>query len=311
MKAFLLITAAVSLVYTVFVIGPSATVFFTFFVPFKAPLHEGKKAKNSYLRPYNKQLERARKAINSLESTPITLTARDGVALKGRFYSHQSKKTVVFAHGYRTKPLTNMPVQFALFYNEGFNLLCFDQRAHWESGGSFSGFGILEQYDLMEWVSWVLANTQTEEVLIYGTSMGCVATGFASDKLDSTKVKAIVMDCGYSSVYNQFYKECKAKRMPARLMMPIIRLLAKLFIKQDIKTPVASSLKESRIPAFFLHGTKDETVPFSFTQETFAAHGADKELALVDGANHTLALLVGGDEVKNKMLSFIGKYFTV
>ena len=56
MKAFLLITAAVSLVYTVFVIGPSATVFFTFFVPFKAPLHEGKKAKNSYLRPYNEQL---------------------------------------------------------------------------------------------------------------------------------------------------------------------------------------------------------------------------------------------------------------
>lgn len=310
MKTFLCAAAVVAAVYFILAVAPAAIIFHTHFFPFKTPLHEGKKLKNSYLLPYFDRLEEARRFLSGIESTPVQLTAGDGVLLKGRLYSRGSKKTAVIIHGYRTRALTNLPVQLCMLYNEGFNLLCLDSRAQGESGGRLCAFGLLERYDLETILQWVKAATDTEQVLIYGVSMGCTTAALEADRLDGAFVKALVLDCGFSSVYNQFYSNIKAAHMPVRLIMPWIRLFARVLTGQDICDSVTDSLKRCSIPAFFLHGTKDVTVGIENTLQAYEAHGGEKQLAAVEGANHTLALIVGGEEIERRLLDFIRAHFS-
>lgn len=310
MKTFFCAAAIIVAAYIIIAVGPAAVIFYTHFFPFKAPLHEGKKLKKSYLLPFYDRLEEARRFLSDVKSTPVQLTAKDGVVLKGKFYDRGSKKTAVIVHGYRTNPLTNLPVQLRMLYGEGFNLLCLDNRAQGESGGRICAFGLLERFDLETALQWVKAATDTEQVLIYGVSMGCTTIALETDKLDGAFVKALVLDCGFCSVYNQFYTNIKAAHFPARIIMPWIRLFAWLFTRQDICDRVADTLSKSNIPAFFLHGTKDATVPLENTLQAYEAHGGEKQLAVVEGANHTLALIVGGEETERKLLDFVRRYFS-
>lgn len=309
MKTFFCAAAITFAAYIIIAVGPAAVIFCTHFFPFKAPLHEGKKLKKSYLLPFNDRLEEARQFLRGLESTPVQLTAKDGIVLKGRFYERGSKKTAVIVHGYRTNPLTNMPVQLRMLYDEGFNLLCLDNRAQGESGGRICAFGLLEKYDLETALQWVKAATATEQVLIYGVSMGCTTAALEANRLDGSFVKALVLDCGFCSVYDQFYTNIKAAHFPAHLIMPWIRLFAWLFTRQDICDRTTDTLCGSDIPAFFLHGTEDATVPLENTLKAYKAHGGEKQLAVVEGANHTLALIVGGEETEQKLLDFVRRHF--
>lgn len=310
MKTFFCAAAIVAAMYLILIVGPAAVIFCTHFFPFKTPLHEGKKLEKSYLLPFYDRLEEARRFLSDVKSAPVQLTAKDGVVLKGRFYDSGGKKTAVIIHGYRTNPLTNLPVQLRMLYNEGFNLLCLDNRAQGASGGRICAFGLLERYDLETALQWLKSATDTEQVLIYGVSMGCTTAALAADRLDGAYVKALVLDCGFSSVYDQFYTKIKAAHFPARLIMPWIRLFARFLTGQDICAEVTEALGKSNIPAFFLHGTEDATVSVENTLKAYKAHGGEKELAVVEGANHTLALLGGGAETERKFIDFVRRHFS-
>ena len=59
------------------------------------------------------------------------------------------------------------------------------------------------------------------------------------------------------------------------------------------------------VPVLYIHGTKDETVPFEMTRELFAQTASNKRMTLIAGGGHNNTAAVGGEEYLNSVRDFI------
>ena len=262
--------------------------------------------------PFENHIDDIRRAKRHIESLPgtreVSVVSADGLTLRGLYVDAGSPKTVVFAHGYRSNNMMNFAVQGEIFYGEGYNLLFIVQRAHDASEGRRSTLGLREADDLMIWTDYALSLSGVETAVIYGTSMGAYSAAICSDRFDPVKVRALIIDCGFSSPYAQLYCDCKKRRMPAALLMPLVRLTVKLMLGADILTPASGPLGRTAIPAFFLHGTADETVPYAQGTENYEACASEKRMFPVEGGHHTSDFLEGGEDVRNAMFDFLNNH---
>ena len=304
-----LILIILILIYLVFIVGPAVAGFFAIFKKPDVREPETMNYRGNYREPFEKRIRDDSSYLHSLAKKRIWLTSqKDGTRLCADCYEKGSDKTAVLIHGYSTSPYLNLSAQALWFMDMGWNVLLVFQRAHGVSEGNRSTLGLLEQYDLMEWIHYLDRAENVKSVRLYGTSMGATTIGFASDKIQSKKVKALVLDAGYTSPYKQMEYEDKKRRLPYFLLMPICGLLGKIILKLDIKSSPEDSLKNTTLPCFFLHGTADTTVPLAFGEQNFAACAAEKEKFYVEGANHLMSFLTKEEEVKSRLLSFINKY---
>ena len=68
------------------------------------------------------------------------------------------------------------------------------------------------------------------------------------------------------------------------------------------------SVAESRYPILFIHGTGDTFVPSEMTKEAYAACTSEKELVLVDSAEHGKSYLVEKTRVEEALCRFLAAY---
>ncbi len=255
--------------------------------------------------PYTEQLREANHRLLQIASRTVETEAADKLLLRAEYYDLHAKKTVIFLHGYRSNPMVNFSVQGLSFAEHGYNLLIVHQRAHGESGGNSPTLGLLEQYDAIRWVDWVKQATDVSEIVIYGMSMGAATAAYAADKLDPACVKALILDCGYCSPFEQITLDCRRRHMPTFTMMPVIRLFVRLRCGVDLKQSVIPALSETRIPAFFLHGTEDKTVPFAKGRANFDACRSRKFFFTAEGIGHTMAFPAKREAAEQALFSFL------
>ncbi len=258
--------------------------------------------------PFGEQIAASRDELLATGGRTVSVTSRDGLRLCGTYVDCGSVKTALFLHGYRADYLSCCAVQAMAFRREGYNLLLIQQRAHGRSGGTQTTLGMYEQFDLLDWVEWVRRETGTEQIVIYGVSMGGTTAALASDRLDPAVVKVIVDDCGFTSPYDQIAWDGKKRGVPPWTVMPVIRLLAKWRLKTDIKTSVSDSLSRTTIPCFFLHGTADMTVPYRQGVANYESCASDKELYTVEGGGHTVSFMAGGEACREALFAFVSQY---
>lgn len=239
----------------------------------------------------------------------ISVTGADGTVLRGRLLDRGYARTALFLHGFRASPLNNFALQGCFLLEQGFNLLLIDQRAHGESGGRCSTLGVLEQEDLLAWLAWLKESPGGRQVLVYGLSMGASAAAYASDRLDAGQVRCLVLDCGFLSPERQIARDCKKRHLPWSLMRGTSLLLARRILCADLTNNCAEALKNTAIPALFLHGDEDLTVPYAEGEAAFAACAAEKEWLLIPGAGHALAWLYGRPAAEAALRRMIEKFF--
>lgn len=88
-----------------------------------------------------------------------------------------------------------------MFYDMGYNVLLPDDRAHGDSAGEYISFGWLDRLDYLSWINKLLAvKGEDERILLFGVSMGGATMEMLSGENLPTQVKAIIADCGYSSI---------------------------------------------------------------------------------------------------------------
>ncbi len=307
---FLNLFVCALLFYIVFSLGPSVVAFFTtFYIRGRKPKPKPE-PKKEYYEPFLPLLQSSVAHLKSLPTRELCLTARDGTLLKADYIDGGFSKTAILIHGFRATPMSNCAYHGVKFWEQGYNVLLVHQRAHGKSGGRISTLGLLEQYDILDWIDCAASQPNVEDVVAYGISMGAAALGYASDKICQPKLRAIVIDCGFASFYHQLKSDCKKRHVPGFAMLPWMRLFYRWRFHAEIKTPVADSLKNTQIPAFFLHGKADKSVCAEQGEMNFAACASPKELLLVDGADHTCALLQGGEAAFHQVLCFINRYVT-
>ena len=262
----------------------------------------------THLAPFAGRITDAFHFLQGCPQRQLTAESFDGLRLVGTFYDAGSENTVLFFHGFYTSAMTNFASQGRFFFENGYNLLFADQRAHGESGGDHVTLGILESEDVFSWIAALKEKTGTRRVLPYGTSMGAVTVAYASDRLDPADTPCMILDCGYSSPYDQLRSEMKKRHLPRILMMPTVLLLTRIHLHLKLKKKVSVPLKKTRIPALFLDCEGDKVVPLEQGTENFNACASEKERILVPGGSHTTAFLTGGEEAKKIMIGFADRY---
>ena len=92
------------------------------------------------------------------------------------------------------------------FSELGYTVVTPDNRAHGESDGSYIGMGWLDRLDLLLWIDQIISEDPLAEIVLYGVSMGGAAVMMTAGEALPSAVKAIIEDCGYTSVYDMFKK---------------------------------------------------------------------------------------------------------
>lgn len=263
--------------------------------------------KGTYYEPFKDRILAASKRIRELPGERMEITARDGVTLVGHYIDCRSEKTILFAHGYKADYIDQLSVAGELFYDMGYNLMFICHRAHGESGGKYTSLGILEQYDILNWVD-ELKQRGCDNILLYGMSMGCAAISYVADRLGEMGVRGLILDCGYDSPRTQMIEDCRKWHIPRCVLFPAMSMTARLVLGINMRDSVKDSLKKAMIPALFLHGEADESVKICFGRENYEVYGGPKEAYFVPGAAHTVSLLAGGETAVKYVNDFIQKY---
>lgn len=240
----------------------------------------------------------------------VYINSHDGLNLHGLWIPVTNPRgTVLFAHGYRSTMLVDFGLAFDFYHKHGMNLLIPEQRAHGRSEGRYITFGVKESLDMQCWVDYHNQQLSTVPVILSGLSMGASTMLFLADKDLPENVKGIIADCGFTSpkeILSSVFK--RVIHLPETPTLWVTDILARLFAgfhlnEQDTRR----SLSKSRLPVFMVHGTNDGFVPCEMTESGYAACVGDKQILLVDGADHGVSFLVAKEKYTAMITDFLDK----
>ncbi len=205
----------------------------------------------------------------------LSIEAKDGIKLHALLLEQPVKSHIwaLCIHGY-TGDIDTMAPYARQYFLKGYNVLLPDNRAHGLSGGKFIGMGYLDKDDCILWIQEILSRDSEAQIIIHGESMGA-ATVMMLTGMESlpNSVKCAVADCGYTSVWEEFVHTCRSSlKISPYPLIPISSLLCRIRAGYSFKQ--ASSikfLKNSHTPTFFIHGGKDNFVPYTMLRPNYVA----------------------------------------
>lgn len=223
--------------------------------------------------------------------------------------TNETHKYAIICHGYGGQA-DFMTKSASHFYKMGFNVLLPDARGQGKSEGDYIGMGWHDRLDVVSWIVDIVQKDPNAEIVLYGVSMGGATVMMVSGENLPSNVKAIVEDCGYTSVWDEFsYQLKEIFNLPEFPVLYFSSAVTKL--KAGYTLGEASAIKQvekSKTPMMFIHGDSDTFVPSSMFDEVYNAATVPKEKIYVKGAGHGEAESVYGENYWVKVEDFINKY---
>ena len=248
------------------------------------------------------------KEVNTEETN---IVSADGLNLWGKLYFQEEKsdKWVIIAHGYTSSHEDVQPIALN-FYNEGYNVLTPDMRAHGNSEGKYIGMGWLDRKDMLLWIDYVLSLDNNSQIVLYGESMGGATVMMTSGEDLPSNVKAIVEDCGYTSVQEMFEAQLYERfGLPSFPILNAAEIVTNIRAKYNFHEASAlEQVKKSKTPILFTHGGNDTYVPTEMVYRLYEAANCEKDILIIDGAGHGSAPDVDPITYYDKVFSFLDKY---
>lgn len=249
--------------------------------------------------------------LKEVKSKETTILSNDGLKLwcKLYFQYNKSDKWVIIAHGY-TSSHEDVESIALNFYNKGYNVLTPDMRAHGNSEGKYIGMGWLDRKDMLLWIEHILSLDSNSQIVLYGESMGGATVMMTSGEELPSNVKAIVEDCGYTSVQEMFEAQLYERfGLPPFPILNAAELMTNIRAKYDFHEASAlEQVKKSKTPMLFTHGGNDTYVPTEMVYRVYEAASCEKDILVIDGAGHGAAPDVDPETYYKKVFSFLNKY---
>lgn len=241
----------------------------------------------------------------------VRIESEDGLSLNAyQFFDQPGHRYLISCHGYGGQA-SYMAKKTYPFYQMGFQVLMPDARGFGESEGSYAGMGWHERRDVVGWCNYILDQDPQAEIVLFGVSMGAATVMMASGEADLPQaVKAVIEDCGYTSVWDEF-----AYQLDALFGLPTFPILdaTSLFTqwKDGWNFKEASALeqvKKCTVPTLFIHGDADDFVPFEMVQPLYDGASCPKELLVIPGAGHGACAETDPETYWNTVTDFLAAY---
>lgn len=260
----------------------------------------------------NRQRERelAEKWTKNTKSKKVEVKAKDNITLRGTEYftNEESNRWAIILHGYHSNPDSVISIG-RHFSEKGYNVLIPSMRASNESDGEYIGMGWLDKEDLKCWINLIIEQNKNAQIVLHGSSMGAATVLMASGDNLPNNVKAIIEDSGYTSVWDIFASEAKARfNLPIFPVLNMFEIVANIRAKYDIKEASAlEQVKKATIPILFIHGDRDDFVPEYMCEELYKATKTKKEKLIIKEAGHTESRYKEPETYYNKIFEFLDK----
>jgi uncharacterized protein len=227
----------------------------------------------------------ARPHIDPLRSNPalaaglpfdnITFPSRNGSShLEGWFIPANSKKTVIFSHGYGGNreelwvPLYSLAKELHL---QNYNVLMFDYGyVHPDSQRIVTG-GIQESQELLGAVDFIKSKVDGP-IYIWGFSMGA-GTALQAALNSKDDISGMILDSTFllspDTLYHNMKQYVNVPKFPS---LPLVRLFFPVLNGVSLKQiPYQKVTNTSyKMPIYFIHGDQDLKAPYEIAEEVFA-----------------------------------------
>jgi fermentation-respiration switch protein FrsA (DUF1100 family) len=237
----------------------------------------------------------------------VGFATSDGIQLRGWFVpSRASKAAVILGHGFTRSRQELLDV--AAMLNRGcYNVLLFDWRAHGESDGERSTFGLDEVKDLAAAVRYIASRPEVdqERIGVLGSSMGAAIAIRGAAVLP--QIKAVVSDSPFPTLEETI--EVGVRRRGPLGVWPLRPLVVALGsqamgIDPDLVRPVDEIGDISPRPVLILHGGEDDLLPEDTGSRLYAAAAAPKSLWYVPEGTHARLASSHPLEYERRVVSF-------
>jgi len=291
--------------YIIFIIFPSIIIGLKVFSSQELIDYNSYDYSQTYYKQYLTQIFKNITYLDNLPSEIISIDLPNGKKSECRFYKNEKEdKVIFFIHGYRAASIFSFSKQAKDLFESGYSIaLLLDPDYNGKVG-----YGTIEKNWAISWSYYFAENNK--KVVFYGSSMGSTSLAFATENLNQKSTCGLVFDCGFSSPYIQLARIGEKRKLPVALIMPYIKLMAKLVIGEEIQKSGCNSVSKSQKPMLFIHGKNDSVVPYEDSNTLFKCANGEKKIILIEGADHTLAYIVGGEETRTELLNFIKRSFT-
>ena len=252
--------------------------------------------------------------IENEKNDKVEILSYDGIKLVGHFYKRkENAPCIIFFHGYHGQASIDGIDIHRITEKMQWNLLLVTHRAHGESGGKYSSIGIKEQYDCLTWAQW--ADKQfgkLASIYLMGLSLSAVVVLMSSTLKMPSTVCGIIEDSGftsYSAMASYNARRMMPKFIPACFIVMMLELGAKVFGGFSIyKVDACQALKSDALPVLFIHGSADLWAPVAMAYELYDCCAGEKELLIIEGANHGECYKTDPFKYETKVITFIQRY---
>ncbi|KAH0789977.1 alpha/beta hydrolase [Histomonas meleagridis] len=217
--------------------------------------------------------------------------SQDGLRLHGTYFKGpEGPKIVICFHGYSSQGITDYTSISNYYLTHGFRMLLVDERAHGQSEGKYVGFGCMDRYDALQWITWTINKFgDSINIFLHGISMGGATVLMASGLDLPPQVKGIISDCAFTSAAEMFKYVLNTKyHIPSFPIIQISNIINKRFAGYGMSDcNSAIEVRKAKVPILLIHGENDEFVPLSMGEEIYENIASKKMKLIVKGAAHS------------------------
>ena len=166
----------------------------------------------------------------------------------------------------------------------------------------------IEKLKVKEDEKWLLESSNYKDTYI--NSFDNLKLHAYQVKNEKAKDKWAIVVHGYTSAWSVFVHQLNAlfglKPFP---FMQLSNIVVKMKAGYSLEDASAiEQVKNSKTPILFIHGDKDDFVPYSMMDELYNATSSDKEKLTIEGAGHDHSYLVNPKLYWTSINTFLNKY---
>jgi hypothetical protein len=222
-----------------------------------------------------------------LQYLDVLATTSDGVRVHGWFVPRPgASHTFLIFHG-NAGNISHRLEWIQMLHELGAHVMIIDYRGYGRSEGKPFEEGLyLDALAAYDWWSKERAADRSKLVLV-GESLGCAV---AVDLAARVPVDGIVLQSSFTTAWDM------AKTLiPVGLIQPVL----------GVRFDSAAKIRKIACPKLFIHGDRDEIVPFRLGRKLYDLAPPPKEFYEVPGAGHNDLVWVAGSEYVKRLRAFL------